>query len=195
MPAKKSSSRLSAVCKSVFITLAVFLLCGGFTTFAEARGHSRHRSNHAPVEYLMTYADSSDIMKLWNELVLDQASSLPSATVSPTTPSLPFDARETNTTFEIHCDLPGVEKKDISLSLKNNELTISANRKDLALEEGATFRRTERLHGDISRTIVLPENIEKDKIVAETKDGVLSIIIPKTPQEKQECDSIKIEIQ
>jgi HSP20 family protein len=110
-------------------------------------------------------------------------------------PSLPFDARESNTTYEIHCDLPGIQKKDISLILKENELTISASRNTLAKEEGVVYRRAERHTGEVSRTIILPEDCEKDKIVAESKDGVLVITIPKAQKVDEAAGTVQIEVR
>jgi HSP20 family protein len=95
-----------------------------------------------------------------------------------------IDFKETNETFELICDLPGVEEKDIDITLKNNELTISAHRESSKKEDGANYHRVERHSGHIRRTVALPENADLDKITAENKNGVLHVMVKKTAVEQ-----------
>ena len=169
------------------IFIAVFVLFGMHVQSLPRR--SDWITRHSPVNVSTTSSINGGLPELWEDLLRDIFTRLP-------LPMLRYDARETNTTFEIHCDLPGVEKKDISISLKNNNmLTISANRKTQTKDEGATFSTVERQRGEISRTINLPENIDKAKIDAEIKDGVLRITAPKLRIEKENISKFNIDVK
>mmetsp|Transcript_35603 Transcript_35603/g.57149 ORF Transcript_35603/g.57149 Transcript_35603/m.57149 type:complete len:223 (+) Transcript_35603:738-1406(+) len=111
-------------------------------------------------------------------------------------PACSTDIKENKENYEIHVDLPGVKKEDIALSIKDNVLTISGERK-YEHTEGAPmekddkdkekkgkeslYYRKERYHGQFVRSINLPENIDEDpsKIMATYHDGVLNINVPK----------------
>jgi HSP20 family protein len=92
-------------------------------------------------------------------------------------------------------DVPGVDKKDISLRVQNGQLTISVNKEQVKKEEGQHFVRIERHTGHLSRSVALPDEVEDDKIIAENKDGVLSISIPKDPKHANKAATKMIEIK
>lgn len=106
---------------------------------------------------------------------------------------LPMDVKETKTHYEVKVDLPGVKKSDVHISIRNNELTISAERVGEKKEEGENFHRVERHHGHVSRTFVLPDNADHEKIEANFEHGVLELSIAKHegPQ-KEEVRKIAI---
>lgn len=190
-----------------FASIIVALLVCGLQRTAEARRHSptcSHGRNimtsgSSPVDSILSYMDTNDLLKLWNELSAASIPSSNSVTSEPgpsfQVPTLAFDVKETNTTYEISCDLPGVHKSDISLGLKDNELTISAVRDIVSQEGGVIYRRQERQNGEVSRTVILPDDCEKDKITAESKDGVLVVTIPKVPKVQEVDNTIQIEIK
>ena len=127
------------------------------------------------------------------------ASFIPTTSSSAASPSLPMDVKETKDAFELVCDLPGIDKKDISLTIKDKLLMIAAERKTTPqLEEGkqedkVCYRRLERFSGAVTRTIKLPDSIDRDRITAICKDGQLTITLPK--QEKEELSIRNIEIK
>jgi len=109
-----------------------------------------------------------------------------------------MDVTETKDAFELICDLPGIDKKDISLTVKDKLLTIAAERKTTSQTEGneedkVCYKRLERFSGSVTRSIKLPDNIDKDRITAVCKDGQLTITLPK--QEKEELSIRNIEIK
>jgi len=115
--------------------------------------------------------------------------------------SLPFgttsrgemDVYETDNDYIVECELPGLNKKDIKVQLKNDLLTISAEKKASdEVKTGNVYRR-ERYFGRIERSIRLPEYIDKDKIKAEYENGVLKLTIPKVDSAKGEGKEIKIQ--
>lgn len=107
---------------------------------------------------------------------------------------LSTDLKETKDSFQICCDVPGVEKKDIHISIEDDELTISADRSSTKKEEGEYIHRLERQTGHVYRTFNLPESAEKDKISAEFVDGVLRLQITKNAKlvKKQEHRMIEV---
>ncbi len=90
-----------------------------------------------------------------------------------------LDIIENENEFIIKADLPGFDKKDIKVSLNNNQLTIEAEKKVENKVENATIHREERFSGKYMRTLSLPENCEGNNITAKLDNGVLDLIIKK----------------
>lgn len=84
----------------------------------------------------------------------------------------------------IRADLPGVDKKDIHVDLKDNVLTLEGERSDEKEVKEDSYYRKERVHGKFRRSFMLSDGLDPDKIKADYNDGVLNIEIPK-PEEKK----------
>jgi HSP20 family protein len=95
-----------------------------------------------------------------------------------------LDVREDADNFVIRAELPGLKREEIDVSLQDDTLVISGERKVEKVEEGVEVHRQERYYGKFQRTLTLPEPVAADKVKAEYKDGVLSITLPKTEQAK-----------
>ena len=106
--------------------------------------------------------------------------------------SLPADIKETENSYQIAVDIPGVEKKDISINMGGNDLLITAERSGMKKEENEHFRRVERYSGHVTRSFTLPMNAEQDNIQAEYKDGVLHVNIPKNAQLEKSSKRIDV---
>ncbi len=106
-----------------------------------------------------------------------------------------LDISETEDGYQIEMDVPGIPKDDIKLSLRDNQLTISGERKSEKKEESKdkTYHRIERYYGKFQRTIALPNEVDANKIKAEYKDGVLKISLPRA--EKSKPKEIKIDVK
>ncbi len=89
------------------------------------------------------------------------------------------DVREEADRYIIHADLPGVDAKDIEITLKNDVLTLKGERSKEKNEERDGYRRVERAKGAFYRRFSLPDTANADKIEANSKDGVLTIELPK----------------
>ncbi len=89
------------------------------------------------------------------------------------------DVYETDEHFVIKADLPGIEKDDLALDVKNGVLTLKGERSydEEVKKENVHFR--ERAHGRFVRSFRLPEHVDTDKITADYTNGVLKIEIPK----------------
>ena len=90
------------------------------------------------------------------------------------------DLSETDESYKIRLDLPGVDKDDIQVDLQNHTLTIRGERKDVAEEEDERFHRIEKRYGSFSRSFTLPDVDEGGKAEAQFENGVLTVTIPRT---------------
>jgi HSP20 family protein len=90
-----------------------------------------------------------------------------------------MDISESEKEIQISADLPGLDEKDIHLTVENHHLTISGEKQSEVNEKDRTYHRVERRYGAFSRTIELPTDVEIEKIDASFKKGVLKVSIPK----------------
>ena len=90
--------------------------------------------------------------------------------------------------------MPGVEEKDIDISLHEDILTIKGEKKDEKEEKDAKGNRyySERRYGSFSRSVVLPSNVDIENIGANLKDGVLTITLPKKEDDNNKEKKIEI---
>jgi len=93
------------------------------------------------------------------------------------------DVSETDKELVVRAELPGMDPKDIDISLSGNVLTIKGERKHDREEKKENFHLVERSSGSFSRTLRLPVEVKADKVKADYKDGVLSISMPKMEPE------------
>lgn len=93
------------------------------------------------------------------------------------------DIAETKESFELSVQLPGVNKEDVKIELEGNLLSISGERKFNKEESDKTWRKVESYYGAFSRSFTLPDNVDKENIKAQSKDGILMITIPKKQPE------------
>ena len=91
------------------------------------------------------------------------------------------DIQEEGDRFVLHADIPGVDPKDIEITMENGVLTIRGERTLQNEEEQKNFKRIERVHGSFYRRFTLPDTADAEKISASGKHGVLEIVIPKRP--------------
>ncbi|PQO43924.1 Hsp20/alpha crystallin family protein [Blastopirellula marina] len=96
------------------------------------------------------------------------------------TPAL--DMKESDKEVTVRLDLPGVDASEVDIQVHGNQMVISGERKEEKEEKGETFHRVERHSGRFSRTTTLPCGVEEDKIDAHMKDGILTVVLPKSPE-------------
>ena len=89
------------------------------------------------------------------------------------------DISETDDNFEVRAELPGVAKEDLNVSVKDNLLTLSGEKRQENLDDTQNYRRVERRYGSFQRRFTLPSEVATDDIKAEYSDGVLTLSIPK----------------
>jgi HSP20 family protein len=89
------------------------------------------------------------------------------------------DIKEETDRFVILADLPGVDPKDIDITMENGVLTLKGERSSEKKEEHEGYKRVERARGTFYRRFSLPDTADAEKIEARSKDGVLEIVLPK----------------
>jgi len=102
------------------------------------------------------------------------------------------NTREGEYAYHVELDLPGIKKEDIEITTEDNVLTISGERKMKEEVKEDDYYKVESAYGKFSRSFTLPEKIDVENIHAESKDGVLEVIIPKLSKEENKPKKIEI---
>ncbi len=100
---------------------------------------------------------------------------------------------ETPEEYRITAELPGMEKKDIKVSITERGITITGERKREDLQENSTLHRTEIFYGKFARSISFPDEIDPSKAKALYKNGVLRVSLPKAESAKPREIDVKVE--
>ncbi|MGO9122031.1 MAG: Hsp20/alpha crystallin family protein [Desulfomonilaceae bacterium] len=103
------------------------------------------------------------------------------------------DLSETDKEVVIKAEIPGIDPKNLEVSLAGDILTIKGEKKEEKEEKGEGFRSIERSFGSFSRSFTLPCKVNEDKIESKYKDGVLTLNLPKTEVVKKKA--IQIDVQ
>jgi HSP20 family protein len=106
-------------------------------------------------------------------------------------PSL--DVSETKNELMVKAEVPGMDPKDITISLSDGMLTIKGEKKQEKEEKEADYHLVEREYGSFVRSVRLPKGVQGDKISASYKDGILKIALPKSEEAKKKEIRIKVE--
>ena len=92
------------------------------------------------------------------------------------------DVYETDKEIKVDVELPGMDEKEIDITVGNDVLTISGKRESEETQKGKSFYRHERSFGSFRRSIELPEEVDEDRIDATYSKGILKIVLPKSEQ-------------
>ena len=103
------------------------------------------------------------------------------------------DISETEKEYVIRAELPAVKKEDVQVTLDEGTITIKGERKQRTEDKSEKFHRVESFYGSFERSFSLPENINSDAIRCESKDGILTVHIPKTETPKQKPKQIAVQ--
>lgn len=101
------------------------------------------------------------------------------------------DVIDRDTEILVRAELPGVDKKDVDISLASNSVTIKGSSKHEAKEEKGDYYRCETSQGSFSRTLSLPADVNTEKAKASFRDGLLELVLPKSQTAQKR--SIKVE--
>lgn len=102
------------------------------------------------------------------------------------------DIVETKDAVEVSIELPGMDMKDINVTVANDMLTIKGEKKVERQEEKKGYYMSERSYGAIYRTIPLPPGVDGDKAEAAFKNGVLTIRLPQTPEAQARIKHVEV---
>ena len=102
------------------------------------------------------------------------------------------DVVETDTEFLLHAELPGVEKKNVKLSIERGVLTLTGQREQDKESKGIRYHRVERAYGRFARSYTMPELVDEQKLTAEFLNGVLTVHLPKSEEAKPKSIEVRV---
>lgn len=102
------------------------------------------------------------------------------------------DVSETDDALMISADLPGMDEKDIDVTITNGILTLKGEKRAETERKDKNYHMMERSYGSFTRSFRLPETVDEDKCSANFEKGVLTITLPKTESAKQRVKHIAI---
>ena len=102
------------------------------------------------------------------------------------------DVTETKNEFSISAELPGIDDKDIDVTLDDGTLTLKGEKKVEKEDKQGEFYSRERSYGSFQRTFKVPETIDQNKINASFNKGILTVKLPKTLESRKEVKKIAI---
>jgi len=103
-----------------------------------------------------------------------------------------IDVRETDNEIIVEAEVPGMDQKDVNVTIKDNVLTLKGEKKREQEEKEANYYRVERTYGSFMRTMMLPSRVSADKATAKYKNGVLRITVPKIEEVKPKEIAIEV---
>jgi HSP20 family protein len=106
----------------------------------------------------------------------------------------PVDVLEENERILVKVEVPGVDEKDLHVTFEDGLLTVSGERQ-FERKDDSNYHRIERSYGSFTRTFTLPRNIEAGQIVADYRNGVLEIAIPKKEEARPKQIDINVNKQ
>ena len=104
----------------------------------------------------------------------------------------PIDLSETPDKITVKAEIPGMDPKEIDISIQGDTLIIKGEKKEEKEEKGKNYYRMERRYGSFSRSVDLPTSVDTNKVTAECKNGVLEITMQKKEEVKPKQISVKV---
>jgi HSP20 family protein len=106
--------------------------------------------------------------------------------------SPPLDVFQDKDNVFVKCELPGIKKEEIQISLHENALTISGERKqEREVKEGDSFR-SERFFGRFHRSVTLPVTVDPNKVTAQYREGILTVSLSKAEEAKPKQIDVQV---
>ena len=102
------------------------------------------------------------------------------------------DIVDKDNAYEVTADVPGFDEKNIEVKVVNGSLSIKGERKSEKEEKKKDYYLSEREFGSFERTFAVPEGVDRDKITASLKKGVLTVTLPKKPEAQQPAKKIEV---
>jgi HSP20 family protein len=106
-----------------------------------------------------------------------------------------FDVKETKDSYQFKADLPGIEEKNLEVTMTGNRLTVGGKREEEKEDRSDRHYTYERSYGSFTRSFTLPDGADTDRLRASLEHGVLSITVPKKPEVQAKKIAIKTEGQ
>jgi len=116
----------------------------------------------------------------------------PRLTTSFTFSTPVVDVTEDDTAYKIAAELPGIDEKDIDVSITGDTLVLKGEKSQRKEEKEQNYYLSERSYGSFQRSFALPRDVERDKIAAEFSKGVLTLTLPKSAEAQKQNKKIEI---
>jgi HSP20 family protein len=104
-----------------------------------------------------------------------------------------FDVKETKEAYLFKADVPGIQERDLEVTMTGNRLTVSGKREAEKEEKADRYYTYERSYGSFTRSFTLPDGADVDHLHASLEQGVLNISVPKKPEVQPKKIAVKIE--
>ena len=104
-----------------------------------------------------------------------------------------IDVKEDDASFEISAELPGLEEKDIEITVDEGTLVLRGEKSEASEEKEGQYFRRERIYGRFERAFHLPEGVQDDAIEAKFKNGVLTLHLPKKEEAKKVVRQVEVQ--
>jgi HSP20 family protein len=102
------------------------------------------------------------------------------------------DVAETDKSYEVTAELPGMDEKNIQVNLTDDGITIKGEKKEETEENKKDYYVSERRYGSFERYFTLPEGVDANKVEATFKNGVLKVTLPKTAEAQKPAKKIEV---
>ncbi|MCC7461783.1 MAG: Hsp20/alpha crystallin family protein [Gammaproteobacteria bacterium] len=102
------------------------------------------------------------------------------------------DISETDKEYLIRAELPGVKKEDVKVTMEQGVITVSGERKQHQEDKGEKFHRVETFQGSFARSFTLPDDVDSAAVSCESREGVLTVHLPKQARRKPTPVEIKV---
>jgi HSP20 family protein len=103
-----------------------------------------------------------------------------------------FDVAETDKSYEVTAELPGMDEKNVEVNLTDGGITIKGEKKEEMEEKKKDYYVSERRYGSFERYFTLPEGVDANKVEATFKNGVLKVTLPKTAEAQKPAKKIEV---
>jgi HSP20 family protein len=132
----------------------------------------------------LDFFDSLDLFRDEMDRWLDGSRTPDASGIFDRTITPAVDVVETPESFLVFADVPGVEKKELNVTMTGTVLTIEGEKKEEKSEKDRKFFRKETWNGNFRRTLNLPDSADPEKVTADLKDGVLAVTVQKREEVK-----------
>jgi HSP20 family protein len=105
----------------------------------------------------------------------------------------PVDVYEDEHNITLKIEVPGIDEKDINVSIENNTLTVRGERRFERDEKEENFHRVERMYGSFTRSFTLPNTVDPEQVGAHYEKGVLKVRLPKKAEAKPKLIKVNVE--
>jgi HSP20 family protein len=102
------------------------------------------------------------------------------------------DVAEDDKAYKITAEIPGLEPKDVDLSIAGNMIVLRGQKKEEKQQKDKNYYMSERCYGSFQRAFALPDGVDRDKIAADLAKGVLTITLPKTAEAQKPSQKIEV---